>query len=409
MLDSKQVRQLAYIIKIDNVTPIPNYDRVELAHIGGWTVVVGKGEFKPNDLAIYFEIDSKLPEVEPFTNMEFLVSKHYKIKTQKMCKSLSQGLLMSAENFGWTADAEAIYDADGVAHRLDDESRFLTKQLGVTYAVADDNRRKSKGMDKYKSMAQRHSKLFSHYPFRWLMKRKWGKKLLFVFFGRKKDKRGWPAWIKKTDEERVENMLWILEDKTPWMATEKIDGTSTTFTLKRNHNPFAPKYEYLVCSRNIAFDKPSKKGFYDTNVYTEMSDKYHIEQVLTNILNTEPKYEYITIQGETYGKGIQDNDYGLNNHQLAIFNVIFGYKNGTNSRLNPNAMHTFLSIYGLPGVPLLDTNYTLPDTIEELRDYVNSETSRINGKMKEGIVFRSFDGVRSFKCVSPEYLMKHHS
>lgn len=410
MLDSKQVRQLAYIIKIDNVTPIPNYDRVELAHIGGWTVVVGKGEFKPNDLAIYFEIDSKLPEVEPFTNMEFLASKHYKIKTQKMCKSLSQGLLMSAENFGWTADAEAIYDANGVAHRLDDESRFLTEQLGVTYAVADDNRRKGRGMDKYKSMAQRHSKLFSHYPFRWLMRRKWGKKLLFVFFGRKKDKKkDWPAWVKKTDEERVENMLWVLEDKTHWLATEKIDGTSTTFTLKRNHGLFGPKYDYLVCSRNVVFDKPDKQFFYDTNVYLEMSEKYNMEKVLTTILETNPKYEYVTIQGETYGKSIQDNDYGLKGHDLAVFNIIFGYKDGTYERLNPKVMHDFLSFFGVPGVPLLNEAYVLPDTIEELRDYVNSETSRINGKMKEGIVFRSFDGVRSFKCVSPEYLMKHHS
>ena len=102
MLNKNNERELAYVVIIDEVTPIKGYDRVELAHVGGWTIVVGKGEFKSGDPAIYFEIDSKLPEVEPFTNMEFLAKKKYKIKTQKMCKSLSQGLLMSAANFGWT-------------------------------------------------------------------------------------------------------------------------------------------------------------------------------------------------------------------------------------------------------------------------------------------------------------------
>ena len=101
MLNKNNERELAYVVLVDKVTPIEGYDRVELAHVGGWTIVVGKGEFKRGDPAIYFEIDSKLPEVEPFTNMEFLVKKGYKVKTQRMCKSISQGLLMSASNFGW--------------------------------------------------------------------------------------------------------------------------------------------------------------------------------------------------------------------------------------------------------------------------------------------------------------------
>ena len=81
MLNSKTgERELCYVTIVDAVTPIEGYDRVELAHVGGWTVVVGKGEFHAGDPAIYFEIDSKLPEVEPFINMEFLAKKHYKIK-----------------------------------------------------------------------------------------------------------------------------------------------------------------------------------------------------------------------------------------------------------------------------------------------------------------------------------------
>ena len=404
MLDSKNVRQLAYLIKIDNVTPIPGYDRVELAHIGGWTVVVGKDEFKPNDIAVYFEIDSKVPEVKPFTDMEFLASKHYKIKTQKMCKSISQGLLMSIANFGWRVKDDIVYDDEGHTHLLINDSRFLTEKLGVVHAAPDQRKIRNRG--KYTGMIQRHNKLLKTFPFSWLMKRKWGKEFLFLFLGKKTDKKSdWPAWVKKTDEERVENMTWVLEDKTPWIATEKIDGTSTT-TLRRRHKLFGDKYEYFVCSRNVCFNKPDKKCFYSRNVYLDMSEKYHMEDVLKKLLSDD--LEYVTIQGETYGHGIQDNDYG-SEHTLAIFNVIFGNKDGTSRRLNPIEMTELLEWLNLPGVPVLNESYILPDTVEELRDYVNSEVSRINGKMKEGIVFRSFDGVRSFKCVSPEYLIKHHA
>lgn len=413
MLNSANERELAYVVLIDAVTPIEGYDRVELAHVGGWTIVVGKGEFHAGDPAIYFEIDSQLPEVEPFVNMEFLAKKKYKIKAQKMCKSLSFGLLMSAANFGWTIyhdDSEEdtyIIDKENRSHSIKDESRFLTKQLGVTYAVAEDNTRKANSEDKYKKMAQRHPKLFSKQPFRWLMRRNWGKKLLFFFFGKKKDKKsGWPQWVTKTDEERIENMTYLLKDKeTKWIATEKIDGTSTTFTLKRGRWPH--KDEFYVCSRNVVFDKPDKACFYDTNVYLEMAEKYHILEHMTYMLhNVFKDCDWITIQGETYGANIQKRDYHMTNHEFRAFNFI----TSNSGRWNSKKMQTLLEKghYNIPCVPILEESCILPDTVEELRTYVDSEASMIDGDMREGIVFRSQDGSQSFKCVSPEFLLKYH-
>ena len=410
MLNKNNERELAYVVIVDAVTPIKGYDRVELAHVGGWTVVVGKGEFHAGDPAIYFEIDSQLPEVEPFTNMEFLSKKHYKIKTQKMCKSISQGLLMSAANFGWKKSAENagdfpyIKDNEGVCHFTNDESRFLTKQLNVTYAVPEDNVRKANSVDKYKKMAQRNGKLFSHQPFKWLMKKEWGRKLLFTFFGRKKDKTGWPAWVKKTDEERIENLPYLFEDKSPWIATEKIDGTSTTFTLKRGKG--FKKDEFYICSRNVCFDKPNKNCFYETNVYIEMAEKYNIYNKMKHLLETKYKdCEWITIQGETYGVGIQKRDYHMTEHNFMAFNLI----SSKNGRENSLIMKDILEKEnGIPCVPIVADSYTLPDTLDELRKFVDSETSVIDGEIREGIVFRSIDGSRSFKCVSPTYLMKYH-
>ena len=412
MLNSKQERELCYVTIVDAVTSIEGYDRVELAHVGGWTIVVGKGEFKAGDPAIYFEIDSKLPEVKPFTDMEFLAKKKYKIKTQKMCKSLSQGLLMSAENFGWTIESAQfaggfsyIVDDKGIKHIPEDkDTMFLTKQLGVTYAVPEDNKRKSNGEDKYKKMARRHGKLFSKQPFRWLMKRTWGKKLLFIFFGKKRDNRNWPAWVKKTDEERIENLPFLFDDKSEWIATEKIDGTSTTFTLKRGKG-FKPE-EFYICSRNVVFDKPDKKCYYETNVYTEMAEKYDIYRKMKDLLtNLFPNDEWITIQGETYGKGIQKRDYHMTDHYFMAFNFI----TSTEGRWNSDKMKDLLEkYYGIPCIPILNSKYILPDSLEELRAYVDSETSVIDRDIREGIVFRSQDGSRSFKCVSPTYLMKYH-
>lgn len=389
MLNEKKERELAYVVKVDEIRPIEGADRVEIAVVNGWHIMVRKDQFKPGDLAVYFEIDSKVPAKEPFM---FLEGKHFKVKTQKYFKGtvISQGLLMGFEDFGWDKDA----------HKLGD---FLTKELEVTYSVEEDNIRKAPSVDKYKRMAQRNGKLFAHQPFRWLMRRTWGKKLLFVFFGKKGDKKAtWPAWVAKTDEERVENMPWIFDNKSPFVATEKIDGTSTTFTMKRGK---FRKNDFYVCSRNVVFDKPDKNCFYDTNVYIEMAEKYNIEKILESILTDDPTLDWVTLQGETYGAGIQKRDYGLKEHRFAGFNFITS-KEG---RWDSVRAAKFMTQYNIPWVPILDENYILPDTIEELRAFSHSDGSRIDGVIKEGIVFRSQDGSMSFKCVDPEFLMKYHA
>lgn len=407
MLNSKNERELAYVVRVDDIKPIEGRDRVECAVVGGWTIMVRRGQFHPGSLGIYFEIDSQVPEKEPFM---FLAQKKFKIKTQKYKtpngQFWSQGLLMSADDFGWIiAECKSdtcIVDANGIAHHIDDESRFLTKQLDVIYAVAEDNARKSGSMDKYKKMAQRRPKLFAKKPIRWLMRRDWGKKLLFILFGKKKDKKsGWPAWVKKTDEERVQNMPWILQNKEPWIATEKIDGTSTTFTMKRGK---FGKFDFYVCSRNVVFDKPDKACFYDSNVYLEMAEKYDIENALKDILKSNPELEWVTIQGETYGPGIQKRDYSATEHEFAAFNFI----TSTEGRWNSLEAKKLLSLYGIPWVPIVDKNFILPDTVEELLD-IATDISVIDGLMREGLVFRSLDGTQSFKAVSNEFLMKYHN
>lgn len=403
MLNSQGVRELAYIVKIDNILPIEGADRVELACVGGWRIMVKKNQFKVGDYAIYFEIDSKVPEEEPFM---FLAPKHFKVKTQKYFKGtvLSQGLLMSFDDFkdekgntpSWVMSLEAR-----IAAKKEIEHEGLTEVIGVTYAVEEDNKRKAKSDDKYKKMAQRRPNIFKKPWARWMMKREWGRKVMFFFFGKKKDKKsGWPNWVSKTDEERVQNMPWILEDKSEWIATEKVDGTSTTATYKKTGRR---KHEYYICSRNVVFDKPDKNCFYETNVYTEMSEKYHFEEVLADIVE---KYnlEWATLQGETYGAGIQKREYGLKGHDFCGFNLIFSDR----GRLNSVEAKKIMEEYNIPWVPIINEHFILPDTVEELLK-IATDKSAIDGGMREGLVFRSVDGTKSFKAVSNEFLMKYHN
>jgi hypothetical protein len=388
-------RELCYVVNIDRIEPIVGSDNCEAAVVGGWRVMTRKGTFQAGDKAVYFEIDSKVPETETFA---FLAPKHYKVKTQKYTFGgkglmISQGLLMSFEDFGWDINAYEVGD-------------FLTETLGVKYSVVEDNKRKA-SVDKYKRMAQRHAKLFkTNKLVQWLYARTWGKKLLFLFLGNKRDKKAafWPSWVVKTDEERVQNLPQLFPpDDTEWFVTEKVDGTSTTFTMKRLKRN---KYEFYVCSRNVCFDKPEKeeKLFYETNVYTEMAIKYNAEEVLKNILETHNEFEFVTIQGETYGKSVQQRDYHMDNVDFKAFNLIFGYKDGTTKRLNPREMTEILTnTYNIPCVPILDEHFKLPNSIDEMVAYADGN-SVIDGDYREGVVLRTADGVNSFKAVSNYYL-----
>lgn len=386
-------RALAYTARCGVIKPIEGADNIELMAVNGWNVIVKKGEFKEGDLCVYFEIDSKLPVREW---SEFMLKKHYKVKTMKLNKFgvISQGLALPTNVFDISIPSEENID--------------LTEKLDVVYSVDEDNKRKAE-ISKYDKMRQRHLDLFKKNKLvKWLYKRMWGKRLLFIFLGKKRDTRTWPEWVSKTDEERCQNLPYLFPgDGTEWIVTEKIDGTSTTFTMKRKRR----KTDFYVCSRNVCFDKPEKadRCYYESNVYLEMADKYNIEEILTEMLKDHDDVEFITIQGETYGQGIQNRDYGMDYHDFMAFNLIFGYKTGEVQRFNPLEMSTILAWYDIPCVPVVHDCYVLPSTCQELLDYAADDISRIDGGMREGIVLRTKDGKQSFKAVSNEFLMKYHS
>ena len=403
MLNKNNERELAYIVCVDKITPM-DADRLECAHVGGWNCVVGKGEFRPGSAAVYFEIDSQLPDVRPFCSMQFLVSKKYKIKSQKIRGVISQGLLVPVSAFGWVDNEYGVvYVPDEKGFRkADDESRFVTEKLGVTYAVVEDNIHKARTPDRSKELARRYPNFFSNPIIRRLMRYDWFRKYIVYVFPTPKKKNRWPSHIAaKTDVERVQNMMWVLDDKQPYVATEKVDGSSCSVMAERK--AFG-RFQYYVCSRNVVFEDRNQKCFYDSNVYFEMFERYNLKEIITQIMKDYDLLN-LAIQMEVYGEGIQKRDYSLKEHRIAVFHMV---SNGIKFPMDKTV--EICEKYGLPHVAIVDDNYILPDTIEELQEFVEGAPSEIDGGMREGIVFYDKEtGQQYFKFVSPNYLLSYHS
>lgn len=379
-------RALAYVVTIDEIKPIEGYDRVEYARTNGWWVIIGKNDnLQVGDKCVYFEVDSKVnAEDERFA---FLEKRNYKIKTQKMCKVISQGLLMPLSLFPEIGDVGINTD--------------VTDILKVTYAVEEDNARKKVDPDaKYKSMAARKPHIFKKPWARWMMKRKWGRKIMFFFFGKKKDNpRGFPTFVSKTDEERVENQPWRIGDGKEYLVTEKLDGTSCTYALERKGRN---KFEFYVCSRNVRQKDENQACYHDHNIYWDLAFKYDIENKLKSYLQENSGAKWVCIQGEGVGS-VQGNPLKLKEDDLYVFNFI----DSVNSRWNSVFGKEYVKSWNMKWVPILGTAF-MPSTMEELKQLATGKSVVNPNVMREGLVYRSLDGSDSFKNVSREYLLKHN-
>ena len=411
MLNTAGQRELVYIARITEVKPIEGKDRVECAVVnGGWTCMVQKGAFEVNDLGIYHEIDSLCPSSNEV--YAFLEKRKYRIQTQKFGSFYSQGLLMPAADFGWVYNKEGdCIVADSKQYK---EGDFLTEDLGVKHYEYEETKKKTSSGDKYKKMAARHPKLFRNPVIKWIYKKNWGKKFLFIFFGKKKDKIAthFPThfpYIHKTDQERCENMTWVLNDKTPFIVTEKCDGSSGTFILERKRGVLKSGYEFYVCSRNVRQLTPDQQSYYDDNHYWEVAKKYDIENKLRQFLEENEDIEYVCWQGEVCAPPIQKNPHKLKETHLFLFHMT----DSKNGRWDIRDAVKLWEKYDMEHVPIVDENYILPDDFEEFKQTADGEyrpevCEGNTGCRREGYVYyKTTDPNFSFKNVSREYLAKH--
>lgn len=393
-------RALAYDTDVLWVKPIEGADNIELIGVLGWTCIAKKGEFHEGDACVYFEIDSKLPVADWSAFME---SKHYKVKTMKLGKFnvISQGLALPFDAFDEETQQKILTAIDPNAEHTD-----LTEILGVTYAVEEDNKRKGSPDPnaKYVSMKARHRKFFSNKFVKKMMKHEWFRKFIFVFLGNKKkdNPKSFPAgflYVHKTDEERVENMPWVLGYPEPLIVTEKLDGTSCTYILERKKHG---KYEFYVSSRNVRQLNPDQACYHESNIYWELANKYHIEDCLRKYLEENPELDYVCIQGEGVGN-VQGNPLKLKDNNLFVFNFIRSDVGRLSSTNGEKIVHE----WGMYWVPILDTEFYMPTDMEEFKQFATAKSVVNPNVLREGIVLRDPKTDLSFKNVSREYLLKH--
>lgn len=375
-------RKLASVRKIDRIEQITRKDgqtpKCELAVIGGWKAMVSKSDnFKEGDLVIFAEPDSVFPEKPEW---EFLKGCQYTIKPRKynnMTNSagesvISQGLVLKLS----VLPSGFVYN----------EGNDVTSALGITHRPEADVERS----DEFTGKSVRKLTWVPFYDK--MMRFKWFRKLSLP----EKTKGGFPSEVSKTDEERIQNCARITDAETLWTATEKVDGQSGTFLLKKVGRTFfgKPKYEFIMCSRNHRVGKDSGTS------YAAMAAKYNIEEALKKIIGSN---QWVCIQGECAGPGIQKNRQGLSENHLFCFNLIY-----PTGRMDTVTAKNIAESVGLEWVPVLETGINLKGIDpESLLKAANGKSALNKDRMREGIVFRGETLNLSFKAVSPEYLVAH--
>jgi len=337
-------RKLASIRKISDIQPIEGADMIELVIVDGWKVVVAKNVgYKVGDLVIYCEIDSFLPIREEF---EFLRKSSYKkmadgtegfrLRTIKLRGQVSQGLILPISVLNPTDTNIYVEPFEG----LD-----VTEMLEIV---------------KYEppipaELAGKVKGLF-------------------------------PSFLRKTDEERIQNLTseyegWKNSDKR-FYVTEKLDGSSATFYFKDGI--------FGVCSRNLELLET------EGNTFWKVARELKLEEWLGT---HETNY---SIQGELIGEGIQGNPYKIKGQTVRFFNA---FNIDTQEYLGLGEFDSLISSMGLNSVPILDTEFTLPDTIDELLKYADSKSVLNSDFDREGVVIRSVDRKISFKVISNKFLL----
>jgi RNA ligase (TIGR02306 family) len=342
------MRKMASIRKIDDIRPIDGADAIECAVVGGWTVVVKKGEFAVGDLAVYCEIDSWIPtELAPFLSKgkeprEYEGVRGERLRTVKLRGQLSQGLLIPL------TEINKFFNVP--PHFSEDED--VTEILGI---------------------------------------KKWEMQVPAQLAGQVKG--NFPSLIPKTDQERVQNLVKEIaaaaESGAEFEVTEKLEGSSMTCYVIHGGGQFG------VCSRNLDLKRD------ENNTFWKVAIEENIEEKMREF------GEDFAIQGELIGPGIQGNIYKLSKPEFHVFDV---YNVTAGVYLTPIQRQALIEKMGLKHVPVLNYGADLSDTlgvndIDGLLKFAEGKSCLNKNQEREGVVFKEHNGGFTFKAISNKYLL----
>lgn len=367
-------RKLATIRIISDLQPIDGADRIELAKIDGWQVVVQKGLHNIGDKIVYCELDSWIPHVvcdlskgQPPRVYEGIEGQ--RLKTIRLRGVLSQGLVLPLKSLGIKHPEQTEKDRQ----MFIPEGMDVSEQLKII---------------------------------------KWEKPIPATLAGTVKG--NFPTHLfPKTSAERIQNIRQSEFDEYleywDFVCTEKLDGTS--FSCYFDGSNFG------VCSRNLELKET------DDNLYWKIARKYNLEQILLRI------FEYtchesmngfrLVIQGEIIGPNIQDNPYKLKDHELNIFSIF----NINSKKYFPfDEVTRFCSEYEIPRVPLIQSELNQGEsftnivpfifrnnmkTKEQFLQFAEGKTRFDSSVEREGLVFFSHKHQTNFKVISNKFLLKN--
>jgi RNA ligase (TIGR02306 family) len=357
------MRQLATIQLIKDIQPIDGADAIEVATVNGWKVVVKKGEYKPGDKIVYLEIDSWVPNtLAPFLSKGkepriYQGVSGERLRTISLRKQISQGLILPISSIPtYQVVAGSEYYSSG-----DSETITLIPLLG-DHAIGNDV-----------------SELLNII--------KWEQEIPAQLRGQAKG--NFPSFLRKTDEERVQNLVNLLPNMVGirFNLHEKLDGSSTT--IFRNNGEFG------VCSRNLNLKDTEGNSFW------HIAKKYNLHETLD---------DNICIQGELVGPGVQKNKYNLTELDLYVFNV---FDISTGQYMDTEDAKRIAERLCLRWVPFIQ-DYTITEstTVEELLSIAEGPSVLNASTEREGLVWRPYAeqemrnlGRLSFKTISNKFLL----
>lgn len=330
------MRKLATIRTVLETKPIDGADLIELVVVDGWKCVAKKGQYAAGDPVIYCEIDSFLPVREEFEFLRKSSLKRmderegFRLRTVKLRGQISQGLLL--------------------------DPAILARQFTVGEDVTDEL-----GIVKYEE------------------------KIPACLDGDVIG--GFPAFIAKTDEERIQNLQSEFDSyrNRVFYVSEKIDGTSFT--------AFVHESQFGVCGRNWQLAQDA------SNSHWRAAGALDLPARLQGLSRS------IAVQGELVGPGIQKNRYGLKEVTVFVFNI---YDIEASAYVDKSEMEQVCQQLQLPTVPSLG-EMAMPDSLDAMLALAEGK-SQLNPKTeREGLVWVSGSGDDriSFKTISNKFLAKH--
>lgn len=303
--------------KILDIKPHNNAEKLEIATVYGWQVIVRKGIYKPGDQIVYVPIDSVLtPELEKkIFGEDSKVKLHkHRVRQIRLRGLASQGMCIDPKDLSDIVNFDYV-DLETDLSSVLNIQKYEPPTIGPSQTVGKDRQRNKKEDN----------------PF-------------FRKFNGVNNIKWFPDLFKETDEVIIQYKVHgthVRFAKAPFVATTFWRKLQKFFGL-------APKFANLYGSNNVEISKMmSFKGFYQDNIYGRCLEKY-------NVFNKIKDGEFV--HGEIYGDGIQKGySYGCSSgeHKLIIFDVRVLLEDGKQKWLNPEEVEAYAKERGFDFVPVL--------------------------------------------------------